>query len=357
MKIRSQIKKLLKIVLVPFICFSLLACTTTITSAPSVSLFVNSSGYGATRNSALQDAFKNAVQQASGVFLISSSRLENEVLTRDITNEYSTGIISRYEILSESRDGNGAYKLQIGALVSSNKLLSYIATAHKPSNQNPADGTQIYAYLSTTLKSKDQGDRLVASLATQFPYPAISIQLGTLSPQVDANRQVHLLVPYQLQWNKEYLESLRETVDYISTYKCSVINSVNNRCTYDVVFSNGFWSFGARTGYTLTDKVQLELLRQRLNPNAGIQLVFYDKNGLALNTACADIDLATNWGQSISMSGSLSPSHMPLVYFTGSALEINELKINGTLDLNAGDIDWTNKIAKMYARLIHSCRG
>lgn len=336
----------------------LVGCATndSLSSANSPQIFVNASGYGATHSSALQDAFKNAVQQASGVFLISSARLENEVLTKDITNEYSTGIISRYEMLSESIESNGAYRVQIGALVSSNKLFNYVISNDKGSKANAADGAQLYAQLSSGLKSKRHGDRLLASLATQYPYPAVSIQLGKLSSKIDASRQPILSVPYQIQWNKEYLESFREVVDYVSTYKCTVVNSINNRCTYDIVFSNGFWSFGARTGYTLTDKVQLELMRRRFNSKLGVRLDFYDKSGQIINTACTGINLATNWSQSISSSGTVNPSFVPLVHFDGASLEVNDVKINGMLDLSIGEISWVDRISKIKAKLVQTCR-
>lgn len=338
--------------------FLISACSTIEPSNTShyPQLFVNASGYGATRNSAVQDAFKNAVQQATGVFLISSARLENEALTKDVTNEYSTGIISSYQLLSESKESNGGYRVQIGALVSSNKLFNYVISRDKGSNSKTADGSQLYAQLSTGLKSKRQGDRLLSSLATQYPFPAVSIQLGKLSSKIDENRQPHLTVPYQIQWNKEYLESFREVIDYVSTYKCTVINSINNRCSYDVVFSNGLWSFGARSGYTLTDKVQLELLQQKFSSKLGLRLDFYDKNGRSLNTSCTDINLATNYGQSISLSGTVNSSFMPLVHSDGSTLEINDFKINGTLDLSLSEIGWVDRIAKMKAKLVETCR-
>ena len=342
-----------------FLTAGLLAgCATNVTLSGSSSpqLFVNASGFGATRNSALQDAFKNAVQQATGVLLISSARLENEALTKDITNEYSTGIISSYQLLSESKESNGGYSVQIGALVSSNKLFNYVISLDKGSKSKTADGSQLYAQLSTGLKSKRQGDRLLSSLATQYPFPAVSIQLGKLSSKIDENRQPHLTVPYQIQWNKEYLESFREVIDYLSTYKCTVINSINNRCSYDVVFSNGLWSFGARSGYTLTDKVQLDLLQQKFSSKLGLRLDFYDKNGRSLNASCTDIDLASNYGQSISLSGTVNSSFMPLVHSDGSTLEINDFKINGTLDLSLSEIGWVDRISKMKAKLVETCR-
>lgn len=322
----------------------------------SPQLFVNASGYGATRSSALQDAFKNAVQQATGVFLISSARLENEALTKDVTSEYSTGIISSYQLLSESKESNGGYSVQIGALVSSNKLFNYVISRDIGSKSKTADGSQLYAQLSTGLKSKRQGDRLLSSLATQYPYPAVSIQLGKLSSKIDENRQPHLTVPYQIQWNKEYLESFREVIDYVSTHKCSVINSINNHCSFDVVFSNGLWSFGGRSGYTLTDKVQLELLKQKFSSKLGLRLDFYDKNERLLNASCTDMDLASNWSQSITNSGTANPSFIPLVYSNGSSLEVNDNTINGLLELSISEIGWIDRISKMKAKLIPSCR-
>lgn len=348
------VKTLIYSCLVSFIC----SCgSLTVDRVDGPSLFIKATGYGATRNLALQDSFKNAIQQAYGTFVISSARLENNVLTKDVTNEYSTGIIKNFEVLSEGKGKLGSYQVSIGALVSSSKLFNYVLSLNKTHSPSNADGAQIYAHISTAFSSKVQGDNLLNSLMNQYPSPAIKVQLGTMTTKIDSNRQAFLVLPYQIQWNNEFLESFKQVVEYVSVKKCSVIPGVNNQCEYHIGFSNGFWEFGTQTGYTLTDNVQFYLLANRLNHMVGLKVEFYNIDGVSLGGTCADVNLASNWGQSITASGNVIPVLKPLVYSDGSKIIINDKTINGSTMIPVKSGEPFIHVKKIRGSLTQSCRN
>lgn len=73
------------------------------------------------RDEALQDAYSKAVEKAAGVFIQSSTLLENMQVLEDRVLSEAEGYISDYDIVSEDRDGQ-IYSVQIRAEVSRAEL-------------------------------------------------------------------------------------------------------------------------------------------------------------------------------------------------------------------------------------------
>lgn len=68
------------------------------------------------RNEALEAAFRDAVEQASGVFITAEAEMNNFELVRDEVLTRSQGFVRKYEIVREARDGE-LYVVQINAEV------------------------------------------------------------------------------------------------------------------------------------------------------------------------------------------------------------------------------------------------
>jgi hypothetical protein len=85
--------------------------------------FVVNGNVPAAKQKALNDAFKNAVQQAVGVYIKTQSNVENFELTYSKILESSEGYISTYKITQEKQTDN-VYMVEINATVSDDKLES-----------------------------------------------------------------------------------------------------------------------------------------------------------------------------------------------------------------------------------------
>lgn len=81
-------------------------------------------GEGATKNEALSNALRYAVEQTYGTFVSSQSIVINDELVSDETSSISTGQIVKYEELSSS-ENNGMTKVTVNATVSVNELINY----------------------------------------------------------------------------------------------------------------------------------------------------------------------------------------------------------------------------------------
>src|SRR3989339_1416989 len=73
------------------------------------------------REDAIRQAQRSAVEQAVGVFINSQTEVENFELKKDKIFSKTQGYIKRFSILKETREGN-LFKLMVSATVSLDKI-------------------------------------------------------------------------------------------------------------------------------------------------------------------------------------------------------------------------------------------
>lgn len=81
---------------------------------------VNISGYGTTIDEAERDALRNAVEQAVGTMVDSTTLVKNTMLINDEIYTQSRGYITNYTILSKRLNADGMYEIIINANVDTN---------------------------------------------------------------------------------------------------------------------------------------------------------------------------------------------------------------------------------------------
>lgn len=74
------------------------------------------------RDQALDDAQRNAVEQAVGVMIWSETVTENFMLTKDVILSNTSGYVAHYEVLDEGKEDPYTYKVTIKATVKTGKL-------------------------------------------------------------------------------------------------------------------------------------------------------------------------------------------------------------------------------------------
>ncbi|KAA9340668.1 hypothetical protein [Adhaeribacter soli] len=82
---------------------------------------VSAKGIGVARADALQDALRNAIGQATGVALSSTTQVENFAVISDAIATNQKGYISSYKVTSEGKEGD-TYAVNVKALVSMSAL-------------------------------------------------------------------------------------------------------------------------------------------------------------------------------------------------------------------------------------------
>lgn len=87
---------------------------------------VTVSGSGATREAALQEAFKEAVRQGIGTYIESSTMIRNDEIIHESIIELAYGYVENYTVLSESKRDE-VYTVKIEANVSNQEVSAVLA--------------------------------------------------------------------------------------------------------------------------------------------------------------------------------------------------------------------------------------
>ncbi len=87
---------------------------------------ITASGSGATQEDAKQTALRSAIEQAYGAFISTKTEMLNDQVVADEMTSVSAGNIKSYEILSQDSLPNGRWGLTLKAVVSIDKLTSFV---------------------------------------------------------------------------------------------------------------------------------------------------------------------------------------------------------------------------------------
>jgi hypothetical protein len=118
-----MIKSLKTISLIFFILF---AATNVFSQTDSRDVSITASGSGKTQEEAKQAALRSATEQAFGAFISSKTEMFNDQVVADEMASVSSGNIKTFSILNESQLPNGSWGVTLKALISVDKLTSFV---------------------------------------------------------------------------------------------------------------------------------------------------------------------------------------------------------------------------------------
>lgn len=136
-----------------------------------------------TREDAINFALRSAVEQAYGVFVSSSTVLENDELVKDKIATVSSGTVASYEEIDAMKNLAGNWFVTIEAKVSIGKMLSY---SHQSGMNSNVDGSAIIARQkliklnreNTKIALNNLFDQLEALAPDLFDFQVVSNYLG-----------------------------------------------------------------------------------------------------------------------------------------------------------------------------------
>jgi len=103
-----------------------LAATNTFSQTASKEVSITASGSGKTLEDAKQAALRSATEQAFGAFISSKTEMFNDQVVADQMSSVSSGNIKSFSILNESQLPDGSWGVTLKALVSVDKLTSFV---------------------------------------------------------------------------------------------------------------------------------------------------------------------------------------------------------------------------------------
>lgn len=260
----------------------------------SLPLYVSGHGEGATKDAALNDAYRDVIQRSAGVLMNSQMVMVNGVITQDLVQEYSGGYITAYEVLRQGRTSAGLYSVDIAANVSSTKLAARMTELGKKGTAAQPQSDQIYAQVTTLLKSRRQGDAFLGNLLSEYPNVALKASVGSPTPRIAGNRNVILDIPVDISWSQNYFRALHQTVSFLAVDSCTVLNDKAPMCNYQIAFRKpNAMLVGVAQGFRLVDDVQAAIVYDKLKPQTVLVMNFYTDGDVLHARHCLAYDLRT----------------------------------------------------------------
>ena len=193
--------------------------------------FIEVKGQGKTSEEARMNGFRLAVEQALGSVIASETEQRNSRIQRDEVISYAAGFVERYEIINSMNIGMG-YEIQMRVWVQRTNLAERLLV--KSQADGKIDGARAAIAVETSQYSKAQGDRLLYAILKDFPERSFDIKIKQTRVEMTIERNTEVVIPYELVWNKKYVDSYFSARKSVST--CGWGGCVMDKPTLDLIY-------------------------------------------------------------------------------------------------------------------------
>lgn len=235
--------------------------------------YVTVTGSGKTFEEAKQQAFRKAIEFKVGATILSDVETKNFQRVKDDIYVYSAGYVDDYKILTQENNYNGVVVL-LDVSVNESKIKNRILAQGK--SEKEFQGELHNTQLSTYLTERAQGDRILQKVLDNYPNKAYHIRQSNYNIKLDYSRNPILNVPYELWWNFDFVQSLREATGLIGNCKpewkkpCAAVINIMAKDPKD-------WVLGSSTEHYFYDLNTITQIHNRLVEHSPrIVLKYYD---------------------------------------------------------------------------------
>jgi hypothetical protein len=281
--------------------------------------YVRVTGEGSTITEAKNNAFREAVQIKVGAVVLSEQESSNNNLTRNNVSVYSAGYIEDFKVISSSVN-NGVTRITMDVLVASSKLVDQTLSTGKTNNY--IDGYKAGASIDTYRSQKNDAYTVLNSVLTTYPQNAYTIKTQPYRFVINKFQETVIEVPYQLNWNYDYIVAFNEVMDISQDIKFRVMQDAPGNVI--VMAKNPKdYVFGNKNHYKFNDLPMIEMIKSSMlgEREARIKMVLRDGNNNILYNTCWVPDSISGRKQSFYTIGELNKI---LIY--GNESEANVLR-------------------------------
>ena len=175
--------------------------------------YVEVTAQGTDLQSAREQAFRMAVEQAVGAVISTDTRVELGRLQRDEIIVYSSGFVDSYELVDQRQVG-AMTQVKMRVWVSHNRLANRLLSESRAAGR--VEGGRISEQIASFQHERHTADRLLGSVLRDFPRRGFDVTVGVTRVIVDQQRQTWLQVPVTLAWNRHYIDSMAEAIGSIN---------------------------------------------------------------------------------------------------------------------------------------------
>lgn len=276
--------------------------------------WVQVEGRGTTKTKAEDQGKLTAIKQVVGQVIVSDRETSGGQLTRDFVGSYSAGYVTDSETLETRQDGSEVV-VKMNVLVASSKIAQRMLSS---SDKNlVVNGERLRTQLETQLYERTQGDALLSTVLSSYPYNAYVINSGSTEVIIDRLRQSYVKIDFKLEMSKYWLSALNEALTTMSadstscgTITAALVNGIRQANTYSTPVKNfvgracgntpdmqvSAYEMGSlkQHSYTFHDLRTMEMINAELqNPvgqqHVGLQVDLLDAGGDVIDSRCAKI--------------------------------------------------------------------
>lgn len=198
-------------------CLLLVGCANT---PPTKNSYVRTTGVGNTYEEAKNNAFKEAIEHHLGVVIASERESHNNNLTKNEILAYSSGYVDEYKIISQQTTGNKVHlviDVKLALLRISDRIMS------NGKDNKYLDGAKHDSQYKSFMENKQNGDKIIASVLSDYPSRAFLINQNKYFIKIDSNRNLTLSIPYTMEWNPNYIASFHDATKVVADGKLSFL--------------------------------------------------------------------------------------------------------------------------------------
>lgn len=220
-------------------------------------------GYGASRDEARQDAYKNAIEKHCGYSVLSERQHQNFTTRRNDVSVYSSCRVKRADVISQNVvDGyyELKYSIQLEPIRQSHRLLGHTNSSHSFVD------VDLRSKLESYQNEKNDGDKLLSTVFSDYPYNAYNLH-KVKNPYVidDDYRNFYLVVPYKLTWNYNYIQAMNDTFSAMSTKKGSGYINITAKDPNKLIF-------GKNNLYYMNDLRRIDQIKDYMSGDNELRL-------------------------------------------------------------------------------------
>lgn len=205
-------------------------------------------GIGSDLEKAKQNAFVNAIEIYVGTVVVSEKELINQKLTKDEILNYSSGFIGDYKLVSQVVIGSQV-QVVMDVTVVPNRISHRILGKHNDTKN--IDNQKIKTQIDSFLSQRDNANKLLQQVLNDYPYKAFEIEARPFYIKNNYST-MQFKMPYKLNWNYNYLQSLNDTLNYIQDHKSEFLSRAPSQVHIMVKNPNDLF-LGKKTKFEFQD--------------------------------------------------------------------------------------------------------
>jgi len=175
-------------------------------------------GVGTSPEAAKKNAFRNAVSKVVGSFIENDILIKNDKIIEDKLLEYSGGFVETFEVISESKDKDGLFKVKLKAKIAKQTVVEKLRSMKI--DVKSVSGSNLKAQFETQETMKKEGGKLINSIMEEYPKLWQAKQIG--EPKI-ANAKLVLEIEVSvdrekyLAWAGKLCKLLEKSADCTTT--------------------------------------------------------------------------------------------------------------------------------------------